>query len=128
MSARVRVALRDLVQLLSAVGLDVVEEGGDVDPLNLLAALPQPKTTPEAVRVGRSVPAVALPSGLQQVGVLVPHELWPDLVKELVEGRDLCANGYINIRLQLWNGQARHPEITRLFRPHSKPRTRLETA
>lgn len=122
MSARLRVALRDLVNLLSTVGLDVVEEAGDIDPTQLLGVPSHSKTSPEAVQVGRSVPALELPAGLKQVAVLTPSELWPDLLNELVEAQDKGVNGHVVIRLLLWKGRAVHPEITRMHRRPSEGR------
>lgn len=125
MPARVRVALRDLVNLLSTVGLDVVEGAGDVDVEQLLATLPSAsKTSPDAIRLGRAVPAVETPPGLTQAGLLLPAELWPDLVRALVEALDTRANGRLSIRLQLWEGRACHPVIARLYRTRRARRER----
>lgn len=116
MPARLRVALRDLVQLLSTVGLDLVDGPGDVDASQLLGVANHSRTSTEAIELGRAVPPVELPPGLKQAAILLPPELWPALVQELVEALDEQRNGRLIIKLQLWDGHARHPEIGRLRR------------
>lgn len=111
------------------VGLDAVEGPGDVsvDPEQLQLAISD-KTGPEAVRIGKTVPAIAAPPGLHQVGVLAPRELWPKLLGALVEAQDEEVNGNIMIRVQLWNGRACHPEITRNFRVPGERRQKSRPA